>query len=496
MFSAKCLTFASVFATNNYNTMSDVLIGRKEEQAILLEALHSKRAEMVAVFGRRRVGKTFLIKQTYQEHIVFELTGLQGARNADQLQNFSRQLETTSKSPVPVKTPTNWLDAFFMLARYLDQHPKEKRQVVFFDEVPWMAGSKSGFIMGLGWFWNSWAETRNVVVVICGSAASWMIQKIVNDRGGLHNRITKRVFLDPFTLSETETYLQSHQVNYNRYQILQVYMALGGIPPYLNEIKAGKSATQNINDTCFSKNGLLRDEFSRLYAALFANSDNHIAVVRALAQSRQGLNRPAIIKNAQIPEGGNSSKVLEELEQSGFITSYYPFGKNKKDMLYRLTDEYSLFYLRFIEQNKAGGDDAWNQLSQTPTAKVWSGYAYENTCLKHLPNIKKALGISGVYTQTSTFLHQGTDEEHGAQIDLVLDRKDQIINLFEIKFYNTEFTLTEAGAKTIRNQMWVFKEKTGTKKYLMPVLITTFGMPHNKHSLGLIEKVLTMDDLF
>jgi uncharacterized protein len=362
--------------------------------------------------------------------------------------------------------------------------------------VPWLAGNKSGFITGLGWFWNSWAETRNIVVVICGSAASWMIQKIVNDKGGLHNRITKRVFIHPFTLSETETYLQSHQVFYNRYQIIQVYMAMGGIPHYLNEIKAGKSATQNINDICFSKNGLLRDEFSRLYAALFAHSDNHIAAVRALAKSRQGLPRPVIIKNAGLSEGGNTSKVLEELEQSGFITACYPFNKRKKDMLYRLTDEYSLFYLRFIEHNKGSGSDTWNQLSQTQTAKVWQGYAYENTCLKHLPNIKKALGISGVYSQPSAFLHKGNEEEKGAQIDLILDRNDQIINLFEIKFYNTGFTLSEADAKKLRNQMRIFKEKTKTKKQLMIVLLTTFGMEHNKHSLGLIEKILTMDDLF
>jgi AAA+ ATPase superfamily predicted ATPase len=476
--------------------MSDKLIGRKEEQAILNEAFHSGRPEMVAVFGRRRVGKTFLIKQTYQPHIAFELAGLQSSNNKEQLQNFSNQLKRFSQSPVPVKTPTNWLDAFFTLAQFLDQQPTDKKRVIFFDEVPWLAGNKSGFITGLGWFWNSWAEMRNVVVVICGSAASWMIQKIVNDRGGLHNRITKRVFLDPFTLSETETYLQSHHIFYNRYQIIQIYMALGGIPHYLNEIKAGKSAIQNINDICFSKNGLLRDEFSRLYAALFAHADNHIAVVRALAQSRQGLTRSAIIKIAQLSEGGNTSKVLEELEQSGFITSYYPFDKRKKDMLYRLTDEYSLFYLRFIEHNKDSGSETWNQLSQTPSAKVWSGYAYENTCLKHLPNIKKALGISGVYTQSSTFLHKGNGEEKGAQIDLVLDRNDQIINLFEIKFYNTEFTLSESDAKVLRNQMWTFKEKTKTKKHLMIVLLTTFGMPHNMHSLGLVEKILTMDDLF
>jgi uncharacterized protein len=476
--------------------MPDILIGRREEQAILLEALQSDRAEMVAVFGRRRVGKTFLIKQTYQTHIAFELTGLQSTSNKEQLQNFSHQLGIISQSTVPVKTPDNWLDAFFMLAKFLDQQPRDKKKVVFFDEVPWLAGNKSGFITGLGWFWNSWAETRNIVVVICGSATSWMIQKIVNDRGGLHNRITKRVFLDPFTLTETENYLQSHQIFYSRYQILQVYMAMGGIPHYLNEIKAGKSATQNINDICFSKHGLLRDEFSRLYAALFANSDNHIAAVRALAQSQQGLTRSAIIHNAQLSEGGNTSRLLEELEQSGFITAYYPFDKRKKDMLYRLTDEYSLFYLRLIEQNKDSGEDTWNQLGQTPVAKVWSGYAYENVCLKHLSNIKNALGIAGVYTRASTFFQKGTAEERGAQIDLVLDRNDHIINLFEIKFYNTEFILSETDAKALRQQMWTFKEKTNTKKQLMIVLLTTFGMEHNRHSLGLVEKILTMDDLF
>ena len=235
---------------------------------------------------------------------------------------------------------------------------------------------------------------------------------------------------------------------------------------------------------------------ARLYAALFSNADKHIAVVRALAQTRQGLPRAALIASAQLSEGGNTSKVLEELEQSGFIASYYPFDKRKKDMLYRLTDEYSLFYLRFIEQNKDSGDDAWNQLSQTQSAKTWAGYAYENTCLKHLPGIKKALGISGVFTRGTTFFQKGGEDGRGAQIDLVLDRNDQIINLFEIKFYNTEFMLTEADAKAIRHQMQVFREKTKTKKHLMPVLLSTFGMEHNKHSLGLIEKSLTMDALF
>ncbi len=424
------------------------------------------------------------------------LTGLQNTNNDGQLQNFAVQLQRFSQSQLPVQKPKNWLDAFFLLSMYVDTLPNDKKSVVFLDEIPWLASHKSGFLMGLSWFWNSWALNRNIVVVICGSAASWMIQKVVNDRGGLHNRITKRVFLYPFTLNETEAYLQSRHLFFNRYQIAQLYMALGGIPHYLKAIETGKSAVQNINDLCFSKNGLLHDEFTRLYQALFANAEHHLAIVRALAQSKQGLSRPAIIKSSQLPDGGNTSRILEELEQSGFITSYDPLGKRKKDMLYRLTDEYSLFYLKFIERNKNEGADTWNHLSQTATAKAWSGYAFENLCLKHIPQIKKALGIAGVHTQSASFLYKGNEHETGAQIDLVLDRNDHIINLFEMKFYHSEFSLTETEAKAIRNRVRVFREQTATKKHLMPVMMTTFDMQHNQHSLGLIEQILTLDALF
>lgn len=476
--------------------MQNELIGRLEEQAILRNAFASREAEMVAVFGRRRVGKTFLVKQTYREHIIFELTGLQNATNAEQLKNFSRQLTQSMKLAVPAKEPADWLEAFFLLAQFLREQGGEQRQVVFFDEVPWLAGRKSGFLMGLGWFWNSFAVSQNLVVVICGSAASWMIQKVVNDRGGLHNRITKRIFLNPFTLAETEAYLQSRAIRLDRYSLIQIYMALGGIPHYLKEVEAGKSAVQNVNDICFASNGLLRDEFIRLYPALFARAENHIAVIRALGQSRQGMSRADIVQAGKLAEGGTVSRVLEELEQSGFIASYRPFAKKKKDTLYRLTDEYSLFYLRFIEKHKKDGADAWQYLSQTQAAKIWAGYAYENICLKHLPQIKKALGISGVYATASTFLHRGDEAEEGAQIDLLLDRNDQVVNLFEIKFYNTEYSLTEADAKAFRRQMGVFRDITQTRKHLMLTLITTFGLKHNTHSLGLVEKVLTLDDLF
>jgi uncharacterized protein len=471
-------------------------IGRKKEQEILQKALDSGEAEMVSVIGRRRTGKTFLVKTFYQDQIVFELTGVKGAPMDEQLKNFRIALQRSSKNPLLVTPFNDWLDAFFTLITYIETLPTDRKHVVFLDELPWLSAGNPAFIRGLSWFWNSGAVNLNVVVVICGSSASWMIQKIVNDTGGLHNRITRRIYLKPFTLAETERYFKSRNIKLNRYHILQIFMAMGGIPHYLKEVEGGKSATQNIDAICFSEAGILYNEFSNLFTSLFDDSYNHIAVIRALAKTKQGLDRNTLIETAKVPNGGTLTNVLEELQQSGFIESYQPFGKKTKDKLFRLTDEYTLFYLQFIENQDNTGEGTWELLSQTQDCKIWSGYAFEGICIKHLPQIKKALSIGGVYSLASSFLKKGTKTEKGTQIDLVLDRNDQTINLFEMKFYNKSFTVSKEYAQILQNKKNVFEETTKTRKLLFITLMTTFGITHNEHSLGLIDQVLTIDDLF
>ena len=476
--------------------MKKIFIGRKAEIGILQDALESYEAEMVAVIGRRRVGKTFLIQSVYKNRIAFEFTGLQNASKKAQLENFVLQLAEVSDSTFPIKPPTSWLQAFALLISFLKRKQVTEKQVVFLDELPWIATHKSGFLHGLSYFWNSWAVKQYIVVVICGSAASWMIKKVVNNRGGLHNRITKQIHLAPFTLTETEAYLKARNLQFDRYQIIQIYMALGGIPHYLKEIKGGKSAVQNINQICFAPGARLKEEFLRLYPALFANAENHISVIRSLATKWQGLTRKEVSDLSKVVEGGSLSRVLEELTYSGFITSYRPFGKKKKTKLYRLTDEYSLFYLKFIEGQEHEGKNIWNHLSQTQLYKTWSGYAFENICLKHIPQIKKAMDIAGIYSLSSTFYHKGNDKEEGAQIDLLIDRKDGVINLFEIKFYNEEYALSRVDADNLIKKRRVFKRVTKTNKQLFFVLITTFGLTPNAHSMSLITQTLTVNDLF
>ncbi len=469
------------------------LVGRTNERSILQSALLSPDSEMIAVVGRRRVGKTFLIQSIYQKHISFEITGSQNISLKEQLQNFTNQLQLFRKSTIAISPPSNWTEAFYQLSTFLESKSSKQKKVIFIDELPWLASHKSRFLSALGYFWNNWASKNNIVVVICGSAASWMIEKVVHNKGGLHNRITKLISLQPFTLAETKEYLLSRKVNLNLYQIIQLYMVMGGIPHYLKEIEAGKSAAQNIDSICFSKNGLLRDEFLKLYPSLFDKASNHILIIRAISTKWKGVSRKEIVEISKMPDGGSITKYLTELDQSGFITSYLPFGKKKKETLYRLTDEYSLFYLKFIENMRK---QTWNNLSQLPKWKNWTGYAFESLCLKHSLEIKSALGISGVYSEESSYFYKGDKETSGFQVDLLIDRQDNTINLCEIKFTEAEFNIDKAYAKKLRGRVALFKEKTKTRKNIFLTFISPYGINPNINSIGLVENEISIDALF
>jgi hypothetical protein len=478
--------------------MDKILIGREHEQAVLQKALASNEAEMVAIIGRRRVGKTFLVRTAYAEQIKFQVTGLQNATTKAQLSNFYLHLKKAfGKDLVDQERPKDWLEAFYQLTEYLDKIlvPTEK-SVVFFDELPWLATHKSGFLEGLSFFWNSWAVQKNVVVVLCGSAASWMVQNVVNNKGGLHNRITRRIHLAPFNLYETDAYLRSRHIDFDKYQLAQIYMAMGGIPHYLKEIEAGKSAVQNIEQICFSNTGVLNGEFLRLYPSLFDDSVKHLDIINALADKWKGLTRQELIAATRLPDGGTLTLILEELFQSGFITPYTAFGKKQKDIVYRLTDEYSLFYLQFMQNTPDLYKNSWQELSQTQAFKIWCGYAFENLCLKHTEQIKKALGISGIYSETSSFYSKGNATENGVQIDLLIDRKDNVINLFELKFYAEAFVVSKSYADELREKTRIFKALTQTRKQIFLNLISTFGLKHNENSLGLIHGAMSIDVLF
>ncbi len=387
------------------------------------------------------------------------------------------------------------MEAFNLLQAHLSNKKSSAKKIVFFDELPWIATAKSGFLEALGHFWNDWAAYNNIVIVICGSAASWMIQQVVHHKGSLHNRITQVLHLQPFTLGETSLFLQASQVVLNKYQIVQLYMVTGGIPHYLKEIKKDQSVAQNIDNLCFAPHGLLKDEFDKLYTSLYDKPDYHIAVIRALSTKWMGLTRSQLLEITGFSDGGSFTRTLIELEQSDFIISIPPFNKKKKDTLYRLVDNYSLFYLKFIEGKKKGGEGSFVNLERMQPWKTWCGYAFENICFTHLLQIKTALGISAVYTEESSYLLKGAKNK-GIQIDMLIDRSDGIINICEMKFHDTPFTITSKYAEELREKRNKIKETAPSKKSIFLTMITCFGLRENQYVTEMVQSQITIEKLF
>ena len=471
------------------------LVGRISEQKQLAELLDSPDAELLAIYGRRRVGKTYLIRNAYEKQLVFEFSGSHQAPLRQQLELFGRAL--SGATGFPIAPPLNWLQAFDQLISYVEPKIKKRKKVVFIDEFPWLHTPKSGFKEAFDHFWNAWAsKQKNLIVVVCGSAAAWMIKNIVNDRGGLHNRITRKMRLLPFTLGETEEFLRRRHILLDRYQLIQLYMVLGGVPQYLKMVNRGESVTSAIDRICFTKDGFLNTEFDNLFHSLFKNADLHKRVIKVLAQKGKGLTRNELMEQSALKTGGGTTELLDELRESGFIEAYLPHGQGAKDTRYKLVDEYSLFYVKFMSSGKLQGPGSWTAFSAGSKWTSWCGIAFENICLKHIYQIKQGLGIAGVHTEQSVWTHVPKGPEPGAQIDLLIDRQDQCVNVCEMKFSKSEFEITKSYAKELQNKLEVFQNATKTKKTLFLTLITTHGVKNKANYLDLIQQELTSEVLF
>ena len=484
------------------------IIGRQSEKKTLQRLIHSDYPEFLAVYGRRRVGKTYLITEFFEDKgFCFDITGSPDASTELHLARFSTELSHTFPLKIENDLFSNWDDAFLALIDAVDayhiEHPN-KKIILFFDEIPWLDKNNSGFLSALDYCWNKYLSKLKynyILTIICGSAASWMIKRIVNDKGGLHNRLTEIIRLAPFSLSETKQYLESRNIKLENKQIVEVYMAFGGIPTYLSHIHPSLSAAQIINEVCFTQGRFLNEEFNRLYSSLFKNYHNHVKVIRTLARAPKGLTRVELLTKAKLSSGGEGSAILQELKESGFISSFPTFKKKKRDSFFRLTDEYSLFYLKWIEPAPAVesiDENYWLRVSEHHSWLSWAGYAFENICLKHIQQLKAALGISGVLTSESQWEYKaqpGLDEK-GAQIDLIIARNDNTINLCEIKFSKDIFSITPEYATKLNHKKAIFREKTKSRDLLLTTMLTTYGVKENRNYLGTVDNQKTMDILF
>ncbi len=473
--------------------VSNNIIGRASEVKVLNKMLKSKKAEFVVIYGRRRVGKTYLIKEYFDNQFDFYMTGVANADMAYQLQHFHESMRDSGEQGEHT-IPSSWQEAFLRLRHFCSELPKNRKTLIFIDELPWLDTPKSNFLWSLEYFWNSWASTqKNILLIGCGSSASWMINKLINNTGGLHNRVTRRIKLNPFNLHETEQLLIADGHQLDRYQILQLYMVTGGIPYYLSYLNVGYSAAQNINMMCFPKRAFFRSEFYLLFRSLFYKADIHQSIVEVLAKKKQGLTRTEIMKNSHLTNGGRITRVLDELEESGFIRRYTPFGKKSRNTIYRLSDYYSSFYLRFIKDSNPYDDKVWLQAMDNPSIRAWQGYAFEQICMDHIPQIKQSLGIDGVHTTSASWRSVYSDP--GAQVDLLIDRRDHVINLCEIKYSINPYRITKSYDANLRNKIGAFQNETKTNKAIFLTMITTFGVQENKY-YHTVQNHITMDALF
>ncbi|MCL2825943.1 MAG: AAA family ATPase [Eggerthellaceae bacterium] len=474
-----------------------MLVGRTQEIEALQNYYRSDEAEFLVVYGRRRVGKTYLIRQHFKDNFFFYATGVASENNTDQglfdnLERFGKSLNQFGTGSL--ETPRSWMDAFDRLSDGIHKSKGGGKKVIFLDEVPWMDTPKSGFVKALEYFWNSFASARpDILLIACGSAASWMTRKVFNSRGGLHNRITGRMLLRPFTLSECEEYFKAHSIIIDRKDIAEAYMVFGGVPYYLSYWEARYSLPQNIDRIVFREDAPLKDEFNNLYSSLFRNSAQYTEVIKALSMKSKGLSREEILKVTGISNGGTFSEVLNDLELSGFIRYYALFPGKSSNGLYQLIDNFSLFWQTFVEGNRGQNEHFWSDLHETPRLNAWRGYAFEQLCLRHIDQIKWSLGIAGV--SADVYSWQSRESDPGAQIDLVIDRADRIVNLCEIKFAKYEFDIKKDYAEKLRNKLFAFGNETRSSSTPHLTFITTYGVKKTGYA-SMVQSEVILDDLF
>jgi AAA+ ATPase superfamily predicted ATPase len=470
--------------------MSSILIGRHREKEELLNLYESGRAEFITIYGRRRVGKTFLINSILEDKLLFKATAILDVNTHRQLNNFAEALRDYNGKDIPILT--DWFEAFRYLRIFLEQS-KRKRKVLFFDELPWFDTKRSQFISALEHFWNSWASTQsNIMLIVCGSATSWIVKKLFQNRGGLHNRITRRIFLQPFTLNECRLYADNAGLPIDDISLIDSYMIFGGIPYYLDLLNINESLVQNINRLCFTDGGELRDEFNNLYASIFTNANYHVMIVEAIGKIKAGITRDDIKQITKLPESGNLTQALKELELSGFIRKYTPFSRKNKGALYQLVDHSTLFHLAFIKNSSTNNTDFWMRKSETQSFRTWRGYAFEQVCLSHIKQIEKALGISGIMTQVESW--RSTLSNSGVQIDLLINRSDRVISICEIKYSDSMFSITKKIAQDIRDKRNIFLEETNTGKSINLTLVTPVGVKRNEY-YNIVNSIITAADL-
>jgi len=483
--------------------MKSLIVAREREQAVLSRLLGEPTAQLLTVYGRRRIGKTFLIREYFDDSFAFKHTAISPLEFKDkdekllykiQLEEFAHSLEKYG-AKLGIKLE-NWFDAFHKLEDLLSRNKSKKKLVVFIDEMPWLDTPRSGFMSAFEHFWNDWGSGKhNLLLIVCGSATTWMLDKLINNNGGLYGRTNREMHMHPFTLNETERYFETRNILMDRYDIVQTYMMIGGVAYYMSFFEPGKSLAENIDNVLFNEGGFLLSEYDRLFTSLFSDNKNYRKIVECLSAQRYGATRAEISINTGISDGGTLSDMLKALVKSDLVSCYYNYGETKRNLYYKLTDMFCLFYLGFVRKNPSNNPHYWHDNQNSPKLNSWRGIAFEDVCFVHQEQIRTALGISGVQAEIYPWKASCNGDAPGAQIDMLIDRADRVVNMCEMKFSRDEFTIDKDYDAKLRNKIDTLLNKCKNRRNIQATLVTTYGLKMNMYG-NRIQKVITMDSLF
>ena len=484
--------------------MKNLIIAREREKAELERLMNEPTAQMLAVYGRRRTGKTFLIREYFEDNFAFKHTAVSPMELKErgegeliyrvQLNEFAASLRKYGRKD---ESPINdWFEAFHRLEALIDSKRKKGKLVVFIDELPWLDTPRAGFLSAFEHFCNDYAMGKhNMLLIVCGSATSWMLDNLINNKGGLYGRSTCEMHIHPFTLKDTERYLQWRGLTLDRYDVTQAYMLTGGVAYYLSYFKPGRSLAQNVDEVFFSADGFMQKEYDRLFTSLFADNTNYRRIVEVLSGNRYGLTREAISEKSGVALGGTLSGMLKALVQSDLVSMYWNFGESKRIQYFKLTDMFCLFYLGFVQKNPTTNRTYWHDNQNSPRVNSWRGRAFEDVCFVHQQQVKRAVGIDGVQAEVYPWHATGDAASPGAQIDMLIDRADRVMNLCEMKFTQSDYVISKDYDERLRNKIAALQEMTRSKRNVQVVLVTTYGLKQNMYS-GRVQRVVTLEDLF
>lgn len=470
-----------------------MLIGREEEIYQLEEAYSSPESEFVAIYGRRRIGKTYLVRETLQNRFSFFHAGVSKLPAKGQLVAFYNSL--VNHGYTPSRIPKNWLEAFQYLLTFI-KDKKENKKIIFLDELPWMDTPKSDFLPAFEHFWNGWASARkDILLIVCGSATSWIIKNIVNNHGGLHNRLSRSIKLKQFTLRECEKYVTAVRMQMTRPQIIEAYMIFGGVPYYWSKLDHRFSLAQNIDRMFFTENAILKNEFEDLYASLFKHPDPYLKIISVLGKKKVGMTIEEISESTKLFRNGSLTKYLGDLEACGFIRSYSSYGNRVKGTVYQLIDNYTLFYYRFLSSKKNTDEGYWSKIQTSAVFSNWCGLSFERICLLHIRQIKNALGIGGILSNEFSWRTPPYADLPGVEIDLLIERADKVFNLCEMKYTKNPFIIDKKYAANLQNKIARLRDVTKTRNAIFLTMIAASGLTSNEYA-GDIQNIITADALF